>query len=124
MDSTGITLRIRKTDTASYPIARIGPERGAFGCIFDVRDSKGNPVPPRPRDPADPWIKGSGQAVVRGAQDSELKRGESVVDYAPIGQWFELAHPGIYTVQVSQHVSSDPNSAIVKSNKITITVVP
>jgi hypothetical protein len=35
-----------------------------------------------------------------------------------------MSAPGIYTVQASAHISDDPNSGVVKSNIITITVLP
>jgi hypothetical protein len=37
---------------------------------------------------------------------------------------FPFAAPGKYTVQLSQHISGDPKSGVVRSNKITITVIP
>lgn len=37
---------------------------------------------------------------------------------------FNFNKPGKYTVRVSRHVSSDPKSAVVRSNTITITVLP
>jgi len=53
-----------------------------------------------------------------------LQPGESVSYFAPISEWYDLSGPGKYTIQVLQHVSSDPSSAVVKSNKITVTITP
>jgi hypothetical protein len=36
---------------------------------------------------------------------------------------FYFTSPGEYVVQLSRHISDDPDKEIVKSNKITITVV-
>lgn len=89
--------------------------------VFDIHDSNGNPAPPHKR--TDKWIKGGGSGMVRG-KDMLLQPGESMSDYIPVGSWFDLSKPGTYTIQVSSHVSDDPNSEIVKSNILTITVLP
>ena len=119
---TGVTLRIRKTNIADHPIPSLGPDNGAFGYIFDVRDSNGNPAPIYKRT-SGPIITG-GPEPVAGSSEMVLQPGASKVDYAPLSRWDDLSMPGIYTIQVSQHVSSDPNSAVVKSNKITVTITP
>ncbi|MFZ0662172.1 MAG: hypothetical protein WAM66_05725 [Acidobacteriaceae bacterium] len=43
---------------------------------------------------------------------------------AMVGRLFDFSHPGEYTIQVSRHVSPGPKSEAVKSNTITITVLP
>jgi len=35
-----------------------------------------------------------------------------------------MSQPGTYTIQVSAHTSNDPKSEVVKSNIITVTVLP
>lgn len=53
-----------------------------------------------------------------------LEPGETSLVSAPLGDWFDLSRPGKYTVQVSEHVSNDPASEVIKSNIIKITVLP
>jgi hypothetical protein len=114
-------LRIRKTSIANHPIPRLAPENGAFGCKWDVRDSKGNPAPPHKT--SDEWVHGGGPGLTNGPGDTQLQASESTTCYAPVSSWFDLA-PGTYTIQISQHVSMDPNSPVVKSNKLTVTITP
>jgi hypothetical protein len=116
----GVTVRIRKTNTTNHEIPKQGVENGAYGCAFDVRDSKGNQAPPAPH--GDDPVIGGGIAWIVGTKEAVLQPNESNVDSAPLSEWYDLTKPGTYTIQVSQHVSSDPASPVVKSNKITITV--
>lgn len=117
-----ITLRIRKTNITDHAIKRLGPENGAFGCTFEVRDSKGNPA--HPHKSTDKWIRGGGPSFADEPNEMGLKPGESIVDYLPVSSWFDLTQPDTYTIQVSQHASNNPKSAVVKSNKITVTITP
>ena len=52
-----------------------------------------------------------------------LKPGESAEEVTAIGGQYDLA-PGKYAVQLLRRVSSDPKEGVVKSNTITVTVVP
>jgi hypothetical protein len=53
-----------------------------------------------------------------------LRPGESKIDYAQVSDWYDMTKPGTYTIQVSAHVTNDPKSDVVKSNIITVTVLP
>jgi len=119
-----ITIRVRKTNTSDHPITKLGPENGASGLALEVLDSNGNPVPPHKQ--TDKWIRGGGPgAGVNGDPKSfELQPGESRTDYAFLSRWFDLTNPGTYTIQVSEHVSNAPNSALVESNKLIVTITP
>ncbi|MFY9853394.1 MAG: hypothetical protein WAK26_05900, partial [Terracidiphilus sp.] len=93
------------------------------GYQFDVRDSNGNIV--GPRHPNDPRMIGGGKGgMLLGDKGNVLKPGESSVDFISLGTVLDMSAPGTYTVQASAHVTNDPNSDVVKSNIITITVVP
>jgi len=120
---SGVSVRIRKTNITDQEIPKPGPENGPFGCLFDIRDGGGNPTPPRKRSSGS-LVGGGGPAPILGTKDTVLQPGESISYFAPVSEWYDLSKPGIYTIQVSQHVSSDPNSAVVKSNKVTVTVTP
>jgi len=119
---SGLTVRIRKTNITDHEIPKVGPDNGPFGYIFDARDGDGNPAPPHKSTGA--WPTSGGSAPVLGTKDMVLQPGESKIDFATPSEWYDLSKPGIYTVQVSQHVAGDPTSAIVKSNKVTVTVAP
>jgi len=117
-----VTIRIRKTNTSDHEIPKLGPDNGPFGYVFDIRDSNGNLAPPHKSTSES--IRGGGPAPIFGTKDMVLQPGKSKIDYAPVSEWFDMTKPGTYTIQVSQHVSSDPNSAVVKSNKVTVTIQP
>jgi hypothetical protein len=119
---TGVTVRIRKTNITDHAIPKPGPDNGPFGCVLDVRDRNGNPAPPHKRTGGS--IVTGGPEPIAGSNEMVLQPGASRVDYAPLSEWYNLSKPGTYTIQVSQHVSNDPNSALVKSNKITVKVTP
>ena len=84
------------------------------------------------------WIIGGGPGFLRGSKDMFLQPGESMVEVSRlmgVGHpmsgandscqgGFDMSKPSIYTVQVGQHISNDPNSPEVESNIITITVLP
>ena len=41
-----------------------------------------------------------------------------------VSRLFDFSRPGKYSIEVSRHISSDPKSEIVKSNTITVNVLP
>jgi len=53
-----------------------------------------------------------------------LKPGEKMEEDTILGKQFDLSSPGDYLVRLSRPVSNDPKDGIVKSNEITITVIP
>ena len=52
-----------------------------------------------------------------------LKPGETVDTGEVISTTFDMTQPGQYTVQVSRKVSDNPKDGVVKSNKVTITIL-
>jgi hypothetical protein len=117
---SGVTVRIRKTNTTDQEIPKLGPENGPSGYNFDVRDENGNLI--AQQNPTTQWAKGGGPAPVLGTKDLVLQPGESKIDYMPLSRWYDLSKPGRYTIQVSERVSNVPGSAVVKSNTVTITI--
>jgi len=99
---------------------------GASGYMFDVRDGNGNLVEYRKRkDLTDGMTMFSGgENRMAGTKDMVLQPGESKINFEPLSNSYEMDKPGTYTIQVSEHISNDPASDVVKSNIITITVVP
>jgi hypothetical protein len=119
---SSVVIRIRKTNTSDREIVKWPTTGGPFGDSFEVRDGSGKLVGLRKSNKV--GTLGGGEGRLRGSKDMVLPPGESKIDYAQISDWYDMAEPGAYTVQVSQHVSSDPASDVVKSNTITITVLP
>ncbi len=116
-DGSWVAFRIRKTNTSDQEI----PVR-PHGCLlqYDVRDSSGNPVAHKKSN----GVQGSIRGMRPADQPEMLQPGESKVIFDTVSSWYEIDEPGTYTFQVSEHVSDDPNSAVVKSNILEITVLP
>lgn len=85
---------------------------------YDIRDSNGTPVTRRAvSEPRNPYTNGdsyepcpAGHSMASGSLD--------------LTKAFDLSQPGVYTIRVSQPVSENPLDGEVRSNKITVTVVP
>jgi hypothetical protein len=112
-----VAFRIRKTNNSDQEI----PVR-PHGCLlqYDVRDSSGNPVAHTKSN----VMSGSTRVMRSAGQPEMLQHGESKIIFEAVSSWYEMDKPGTYVVQVSQCVSDDPTSDVVKSNILTITVVP
>jgi hypothetical protein len=114
-NSSSITIRIRKTNITNHEINK----RNEPEIIYDIRDSDGN----KPEPNKGYHYQGHNVAMLIGTKDMVLQPGEIREDDADIGSWVDMSKPGTYTIQVSEHVSDDPNSDVVKSNIIKITVL-
>ncbi len=98
-----------------------GPQ-GEFRNLIDVRDERGNAA-----------VKTKYYRQIRGEEvthggirlettDSLLKPGESTAEEVVVSKLYSLEKEGKYTVQTQR---DDPDSkALVKSNRITVTVTP
>jgi hypothetical protein len=96
-----------------------GPARSGPVFDIDVRDSGGKPLLETPyglkmhgKDPH-PW---SGSAFAATARP-----GDKIEEELILSKEYDISKPGNYTVQVLER---NPKFAAVKSNSITITVVP
>lgn len=118
---SAVQICIRKTNISDREIIKKTDAGGAWGYAYDVRDSGGNPVGP---NKSHQWNgRGGGPAPVRGTKDMVLQPQEATLVSVLLSDWFDLSQPGTYTVQVSGRTSNDPASALVTSNKITLTVI-
>ncbi len=123
VSGVAMSVRVRKTNITDREIIKISHAGGDYGYYFDVRGSSGNRV--GPRRPNEVMLKGGDKGGFRsGAKDVVLKPSESYIDYFPLASWFDMTQPGDYTIQVWAHISDDPKSDVVKSNIITVTVLP
>jgi hypothetical protein len=50
--------------------------------------------------------------------------GESAGSSVTLTKLYDLGRPGVYTIQIWQPVSDNPTDGVVKSNIITVTVIP
>jgi hypothetical protein len=122
-----VVVAVRKTNISDHEISKrncVGNVRGYHcGYYYNVLDSSGNLVDRRNSDGSHLMGDGRGGHLI-GTKDNVLQPGESGIDSDLVGSWLDMSAPGTYTIQVSAHVSDNPNSAVVKSNIITVTVLP
>jgi hypothetical protein len=121
VSSEGSTVCVKKTNISDHEITETPRMRVPSAFKLDVRDSDGIKVGLRHSDRVD----GDGRGViVLGSPATLLQPNESRMEVIPLANLFDIRKPGDYTIQVWAHVSDDPKSDIVKSNIITVTVLP
>jgi hypothetical protein len=110
-----IDLKTRLTNTSQR---EMGP-RGVFyaqgldmSYRYDCRDESGKSVA------KEIFAMGSLGEV------PALRPGESREGNAEISNACDLSRPGKYEIQVSRPIPDDPQHRVVKSNKITVTIIP
>jgi hypothetical protein len=116
-----IYIGIRKKNNSNHEVFK---ELWSLGT-FEVWDSNGNLVGTK-QDP-DSLAMGGGPAHVIGTKDNVLRPGEIELtqDVLFNGQeGKDMSKPGTYTVQLLEHISKNPASKMIKSNIITIIVLP
>ena len=113
-----VDLAVRKVNTSHQEILK-------FPVPYDwaIRNAGGDRLSPCRQESRDGWIRFGGPGILRGTNDVFLEPGESLIRVSTLGGCY-VSQPGTYTVQVSQHTSSDPNSPEIQSNVITISVLP
>jgi hypothetical protein len=113
---------VKKTNIGDREIPERSRREGVYAYHLDVRDSDGRAVGPRP--PEKLMTTSNMNMRVLGSKEIFLQPNESKMEYLPLASQFDIRKPGDYTIQVWAHVSDDPKSDIVKSNIITVTVLP
>ncbi len=118
-----VVVAIRKTNISDHEISKSTCTGTHSSYYIDVHDSNGNLV--GLRKPNEVMMIGDGHGGhLSGTKDNVLQPGESMIDRDLVGRWLDMSPPGTYTIQVSAHVTNDPKSDVVKSNIITVTVLP
>jgi hypothetical protein len=109
-----IELRVQLTNTSNHSITLSPLYIDGIDTSFDyeVRDSTGSLKEKKERK-----MQGSFRSVT-------LKPGESLDEGTLVSRVFNMAEPGEYSVQLSRALSGDQQKGVVKSNTITVNVVP
>ena len=110
-----IIIWIRKTNTSNNEINKWNLP----GLSYEILDNSGKTVELK----KDFHYQGHNEAMLIGTKDMVLQPGESKEIEVHLGDWYQMDQPGMYTIQVSEHVSDYSNSDVVKSNIIKITVL-
>jgi hypothetical protein len=117
------TVCVKKTNISDHEIMETPRMARSFAYHLDVRDSDGREV--GPRHPNEKVMNTSNkEMIILGSREILVQPNESKMQYLPLASQFDIRNPGDYTIQVWTHVSDDPKSDIVKSNIITVTVLP
>jgi len=89
--------------------------------VIDVRDEEGSPVPETElmRELRDPNHRGFGSGML-----FQYKPGESWKEELMVTLYYEMSRPGKYTIQVERKLPKELGIGTVKSNIITITILP
>lgn len=110
----------RLTNTSSKPLDASGCYCGPSGLdsylTWEVHDDKGRLAAMRVYP--HPELATSSAILSR-----FVKPGESLAGSQDIGRLFDMTRPGTYVIQASRRVSDEKDSAVVKSNKVTVTII-
>jgi hypothetical protein len=117
---SGVSVDGRLTNTSNKPLDASGCYCGPSGLdsylTWEVRDGKGRMVAkkiyPHPE-----------LATSSAILDRIIKPGESIAGSQDISRLFDMSRPGKYVVQASRRISFGKDSGVVKSNKVTVTVI-
>jgi hypothetical protein len=123
VSSEASSFWVRKTNTTDYEIVSKSRTGEIYGYHLEIRDSDGREVGPRHPNEVIMADSDKGGIPTDPRQNLLLPRA-STIDILPLAKRFDIRKPGDYTIQVWAHVSDDPKSDIVKSNIITVTVLP
>lgn len=117
---SGVSVNGRLTNTSSKPLDASGCYCGPSGLdsylTWEVRDDKGHLA-------AKKVYPHSELATSSAILDRIVKPRESLAGSQDIGRLFDMTRPGKYVIQASRRVSDEKDSEIVKSNKVTVTVI-
>ena len=116
-----IYLRIKMTNTSNHDVdcTRVASNGSDRAYLYDVRDANGTPLEKAVRKHPEIGETFSSWPCV-------LKPGESTSeDENFLSPVYDMTRPGKYSVQVSRYISGGrKEDGLVRSNKITITVIP
>jgi peptidyl-Lys metalloendopeptidase len=112
-----VEVTIVLTNTSSHEISgAVGDQMGlASGYLYDIRDRNGDPIQRQQ------W---KGPVTGRAKDRGPVKPGESLTQGSEITSAYDLSIPGTYTIQVSRHASDEPGAPLLKSNPVTVTILP
>jgi hypothetical protein len=111
-----VEIIIRQTNTSNQDVNWSAVYFNGFAndYSYDIRLEGGKKLTPLPRKDEGPVV---GSAIM-----GTLKPGESRETRVGLGSQYDMTRPGKYIIELSRPVSAGPEKAVIKSNRITITV--
>lgn len=118
---SGVWINGSLKNVSNGPIDTSGRYCGPSGLdsylTWDVRNDEGHPVAKRIyRHPE----LATGSAIL----DRIINPGESLAMSQDVSRLYDMSRPGKYIVQASRETSDARAARVVKSNKVTVTVIP
>lgn len=117
---SGVSVTGRLTNTSNRPLDASGCYCGPSGVdsylTWEVRDDKGRMAAKRIY--LHPELATSSAIL-----DRIVKPGESIAGSQDLSRLFDMSRPGKYVIQASRRTSDEKDSDVVKSNKVTVTVI-
>ncbi|MGB7727367.1 MAG: hypothetical protein WBL50_05005 [Candidatus Acidiferrum sp.] len=118
---SAVVVNGRLTNTSNRPIDASGRYCGPSGLdsylTWDVRNLEGQSVAkkiyPHPE-------LATGSAIL----DRIIKPGESLAGDQDISRLYDMSRPGEYVIQASRPTSDAKDAQVIKSNKVSVTVIP
>lgn len=118
---TGASVHVWKKNISNRDVIKRSHAGKIYGFDLDIRDSNGNLLnlqPSRTR------IVSSDKGMEIVGDKNLLKPDEGYITMISLRDIIDTIDPGVYTIQISGHVSDDPNSEVVKSNIVTVRIAP
>lgn len=117
---SGVSVNGRLTNISNQPLDTSGCYCGPSGLdsylTWEVRDDKGHLAAKRVYP--HPELATSSAILER-----TVKQGESLAGSQDISRLYDMSRPGKYVIQASRPVSDAKDACVVKSNKVTVTVI-
>jgi hypothetical protein len=117
---SGVSVNGRLTNISNPPLDTSGCYCGPSGLdsylTCEVRDDKGHLAAKRVYP--HPELATSSAILER-----TVKPGESLAGSQDISRLYDMSRPGKYVIQASRPVSDAKDAYVVKSNKVTVTVI-
>jgi hypothetical protein len=118
---TGVSIRASLTNNSNRPLDASGCYCGPAGLdsafTWEVRDSSGRLT--RKRVYPHPEVA-TGSAIL----DRIIQPGGDISGDQDISRLYDMAKPGKYAIQASRDVPKEMGGGVVKSNVVTVTVIP
>jgi hypothetical protein len=117
---SGVSVNGHLTNTSNKPLDASGCHCGPSGLdsylTWEARDERGRMVAKRIYPHPE---LATGSAIL----DRIVKPGQSIAGSQDISRLFDMSRPGKYVIQASRRISDEKDSDVVKSNKVTVTVI-
>ena len=121
-----IGIVLKNTSDREIAVGRTSVSQAEFHYLVDVRDGKGHPAPNTEYGRRIMGREAGERTIIFSSGDAlfTLKPNETLEDEAVVSKLYDLSRPGKYFIQAIRKPLEKVSTGQVKSNTITITIVP